>query len=129
MKKLLIVDDQKGIRMLLDEIFTKEGYETYLASNGLEAFELLEKEKIDCVLLDMRLPGMDGNEILKRIKEIYPKLAVFIMTAFDELEIKEKIKSLGVDECFTKPFNIFEVIEKVNKVLKQRSNNGNDTSE
>ena len=53
MKKILIVDDQRGIRMLLDEVFTKEGYETYLASNGLEAFELIEKEKIDCVLLDI----------------------------------------------------------------------------
>lgn len=126
MKKLLIVDDQKGIRMLLQEIFTKEGYKTYLASNGPEAFQLVENEEIDCVLLDMKLPGMDGKEILKKMKEDYPKLNVFIMTAFDEEELMEEAKSLGADECFTKPFNIFEVIEKVRRTMDESKHTHED---
>ena len=82
MKKILIVDDQKGIRLLLDEVFRNEQYETYLASNGIEALTLLKEVAIDCVLLDLRIPGMDGLEIIRRIKEINDEIPIFMMTAF-----------------------------------------------
>mgnify|MGYP003563437882 FL=1 len=62
MKQLLIVDDQQGIRLLLNEVFKREGYTTYLAANGIEALELAEKIKLDNVLLDMKIPRMNGIE-------------------------------------------------------------------
>ena len=71
MKKILIVDDQQGIRLLLNEIFKNEGYETFLASNGIEAVQYVDNNVIDCALLDMKIPGMNGLEILKHIKSLF----------------------------------------------------------
>lgn len=118
MKKILIVDDQKGIRLLLDEVFRSEKYETYLASNGIEALTLLnEVDQIDCVLLDYRIPGMDGLEIIRRIKEVNEQIPIFMMTAFGEQETIETANDLGVEKYFIKPFNIVDVIQEVNSVV------------
>lgn len=118
MKRLLIVDDQQGIRLLLNEVLKKEGYATYLAANGIEALSFAEEHKMDCVLLDMKIPGMNGVEILKRLKEKWPGLPVFMMTAYGELDIVQEALNLGAIRYFTKPFDIFEVRDEVNKILK-----------
>ncbi|MFJ7185525.1 response regulator [Lysinibacillus xylanilyticus] len=116
MKRLLIVDDQPGIRLLLNEVLKKEGHVTYLAANGIEALKYAEEE-MDCVLLDMKIPGMDGIEILRRLKEKWPQLPVFMMTAYGELEVVQEALDLGAIRYFTKPFDIFEVRDEVNKAL------------
>lgn len=117
MKGILIVDDQQGIRLLLNEVFKKEGYITYLAANGLDALNIAENEKIDCVLLDMKIPGMDGIEILKRLKESYTDLPVVMMTAYGESDIMEEALKLGAVRYFTKPFKIFEVRDEVKQII------------
>lgn len=121
MRKILIVDDQKGIRLLLEEIFTKEGLQTYSASNGMEALELLQKSKMDCVLLDMKLPGLDGREILKKMKALYPEMPVFIMTASEEAELLKQENGFGADYYFTKPFNIFELKNAVIEFIERKN--------
>ena len=103
--------------MLLNEVFKKEGYRTHLAGNGLDALNIAETEKIDCVLLDMKIPGMDGLEILKSLKEMGINLPVVMMTAYGEQDIMDKALELGAVQYFTKPFNIFEVRDEVNKIL------------
>ncbi|MBD8519478.1 response regulator [Lysinibacillus fusiformis] len=118
MKRLLIVDDQQGIRLLLNEVLKKEGYVTYLAASGLEALKYADEQDMDCVLLDMKIPGMDGIEILRRLKEKFPKLPVFMMTAYGELDVVQEALNLGAIRYFTKPFDIFEVRDEVNKVLQ-----------
>ncbi|ACA38593.1 response regulator [Lysinibacillus sp. fkY74-1] len=118
MKRLLIVDDQQGIRLLLNEVLKKEGYVTYLAANGLEALKYADEQDMDCVLLDMKIPGMDGIEILRRLKEKFPKLPVFMMTAYGELDVVQEALNLGAIRYFTKPFDIFEVRDEVNKALQ-----------
>ncbi|KPN97773.1 response regulator [Lysinibacillus sp. ZYM-1] len=118
MKRLLIVDDQQGIRLLLNEVLKKEGYVTYLAANGLEALKYADEQEMDCVLLDMKIPGMDGIEILRRLKEKFPKLPVFMMTAYGELDVVQEALNLGAIRYFTKPFDIFEVRDEVNKALQ-----------
>ncbi|MDF2938346.1 MAG: CheY-like receiver protein, partial [Paenibacillaceae bacterium] len=80
-KKILIVDDQNGIRILLMEVFNVEGYQTFQASNGKLALEIVRKESPDLVLLDMKIPGMDGLDILKHIKQIDSSIKVIMMTA------------------------------------------------
>ena len=117
-KRLLIVDDQQGIRLLLNEVLKKEGYITYLAANGSEALKYADEQEMDCVLLDMKIPGMDGIEILRRLKKKFPKLPVFMMTAYGELDVVQEALELGAIRYFTKPFDIFEVRDEVNKALQ-----------
>lgn len=116
-KKVLIVDDQNGIRILLMEVFNSEGYTTMQAPNGKVALEIVRNETPDLVLLDMKIPGMDGLEILKHIKEINPEIKVIMMTAYGELDMIKQATDLGALMHFTKPFDIDEMRLAVNNHL------------
>jgi len=120
-QKVLIVDDQNGIRLLLMEVFNSEGYHTTQASNGKVALEIVRSERPDLVLLDMKIPGMDGLEILKHIKAIDPTITVIMMTAYGELDMINQATELGAVKHFTKPFDIDELRIEVNYQLKTRS--------
>lgn len=111
--KILIVDDQFGIRILLNEVFQKEGYDTYQAANGVQALSIVKENRPDLVLLDMKIPGMDGIEILKRLKAIDETIQVIIMTAYGELDMIQKAKDLGALTHFAKPFDIDEIVTAV----------------
>lgn len=117
MKKVLIVDDQPGIRMLLEEVFSKEGFETLSAGTGDEALVLFRNKRPDIVLLDMKIPGMDGIEILKRMKRDCEKVQVVMMTAYGELDLIEEAKTWGAVRHFTKPFDVFELRDTVKNLL------------
>ncbi|EHQ59962.1 MULTISPECIES: response regulator [Paenibacillus] len=118
-KKVLIVDDQNGIRVLLMEVFSSEGYSTYQASNGKIALNIVREESPDIVLLDMKIPGMDGLEILKQIKKMEPQMKVIMMTAYGELDMIKEATDLGAIMHFTKPFDIDEMRVAVNMTLQQ----------
>lgn len=115
--KVLIVDDQYGIRVLLNEVLEKEGYEVYQAPNGPIALEIVKNQKPDLVLLDMKIPGMDGLEILRHIRFVEPKLKVIMMTAYGELDLIKEAMALGALTHFTKPFDIDELRKTVNDEL------------
>jgi two-component system response regulator (stage 0 sporulation protein F) len=121
-KKLLIVDDQNGIRILLMEVFSSEGYETYQAANGKLALEIVRSVSPDLVLLDMKIPGMDGLDILKHIKQIDPSIKVIMMTAYGELDMIKEATDLGAVMHFTKPFDIDELKTAVNNQLRGTNN-------
>jgi len=121
-EKVLIVDDQFGIRILLNEVFQKEGYQTFQAANGAQALDIVQKHAPDIVLLDMKIPGMDGIEILKRMKVIDPDIRVIIMTAYGELDMIKEAKALGAIMHFAKPFDIDDIRAAVRKHLPQRTN-------
>ncbi|GIM45755.1 sporulation initiation phosphotransferase F [Collibacillus ludicampi] len=108
-KKVLIVDDQYGIRVLLQEVLSKEGYTIFQAPSGQVALEIIANEKPDLVLLDMKIPGMDGLEILRRIRKIEPDTKVIMMTAYGELDLIKEATALGAITHFTKPFDIDEL--------------------
>ena len=120
-QKVLIVDDQTGIRVLLVEVFNSEGYETYQASSGKLALKIVREVKPDLVLLDMKMPGMDGLEILKHIKSIDPDIKVIMMTAYGELDMIKEATELGALMHFTKPFDIDELRIAVNRQLRKDS--------
>jgi two-component system response regulator (stage 0 sporulation protein F) len=121
-EKILIVDDQFGIRILLNEVFQKEGYQTFQAANGIQALEIVTKHDPDLVLLDMKIPGMDGIEILKRMKVIEPDIRVIIMTAYGELDMIQEAKDLGAITHFAKPFDIDDIRAAVKKHIPQKTN-------
>ncbi|AVV55633.1 response regulator receiver protein [Paenibacillus vortex V453] len=121
--KVLIVDDQNGIRILLVEVFSSEGYETFQAANGKAALEIVKLHTPDLVLLDMKIPGMDGLEILKHIKQMNPDIKVIMMTAYGELDMIKEATDLGALMHFTKPFDIDEMRQAVNMQLKGTANN------
>ncbi|MFD0960683.1 response regulator [Paenibacillus chungangensis] len=123
-KKVLIVDDQNGIRILLLEVFSSEGYNTYQASNGKLALEIVKRESPDLVLLDMKIPGMDGLEILKHVKAIDSSIKVIMMTAYGELDMIKEATDLGALMHFTKPFDIDELRMEVNRQLKSGGSSG-----
>lgn len=113
MKSVLIVDDQMGIRLLLGEVFEQAGFSTNAAATGKEALQQLNEQQPDCILLDMKMPGMDGVEVLKEIRRQLPEVPVMMMTAYSEMELIEEAKELGIKRFFTKPFDIFEVRDTV----------------
>jgi two-component system response regulator (stage 0 sporulation protein F) len=116
-KKVLIVDDQYGIRVLLHEVLAKEGYTIFQAPNGAIALQIVRDAKPDLVLLDMKIPGMDGLEILRHIREIEPDTKVIMMTAYGELDLIKEATVLGALTHFTKPFDIDELRAAVKQHL------------
>lgn len=120
-KRLLIVDDQVGIRILLLEVFATEGYDTFQAANGRTALEIVRTQRPDLVLLDMKIPGMDGLEILKQIKEYDRSIKVIMMTAYGELDMIKEATDLGALMHFTKPFDIDEMRLAVNLQIGEGS--------
>ncbi|KAB1352522.1 sporulation initiation phosphotransferase Spo0F [Bacillus thuringiensis] len=115
--KILIVDDQYGIRVLLHEVFQKKGYQTFQAANGFQALDIVKKDNPDLVVLDMKIPGMDGIEILKHVKEIDESIKVILMTAYGELDMIQEAKDLGALMHFAKPFDIDEIRQAVRNEL------------
>lgn len=120
-KKVLIVDDQNGIRILLMEVFSNEGYDVYQAPNGKIALEIVKKQSPDLMLLDMKIPGMDGLDILKHAKKIDPDVKVIMMTAYGELDLIKEATDYGALMHFMKPFDIDELRDAVNKQLRTGS--------
>lgn len=117
-KSMLVVDDQLGVRRLLAEAFKDQGITVILAANGYEALEKLKEHLPDLVLLDMKMPGMSGLEVLREIKRLYPRQAVVMMTAYGELEIVREALRLGVKEYIAKPFDINELRLLVHRIIE-----------
>jgi two-component system response regulator (stage 0 sporulation protein F) len=103
-------------------VFQKEGYQTFQAANGIQALEIVTTHDPDLVLLDMKIPGMDGIEILKRMKVIEPDIRVIIMTAYGELDMIQEAKDLGAITHFAKPFDIDDIRAAVRKHIPQKMN-------
>ncbi|MBP2632766.1 MAG: response regulator receiver protein [Firmicutes bacterium] len=121
--KVLIVDDQPGIRRLLLEVFTDEGYEVNVATNGNEALEQAKEVKPAVILMDMKMPGMDGIDALKELKELGLAERVIMMTAYGELELVTKAKELGAFAYVTKPFDIIKLCEMVSNYITGNKEN------
>ena len=114
---LLVVDDQNGVRRLLYEIFNDEGYLVRMATGGHEALKLVSQEMPDIVLLDIKMPGMNGLETLSELRKINPDLLVLMMTAYGDLEVVGQAKRLGVKLYIVKPFDLDEVRHLVKGLL------------
>ena len=103
----MVVDDQPGIRRLLTEILTEHGYKVATAANGYEGLQKAKELKPALVLMDMKMPGMDGIETLREMKsQGQGGDKVIMMTAYGELDMVEEAKSIGAHAYIVKPFDI-----------------------
>lgn len=106
---ILVVDDQVGVRRLLFEALTDEGYNVQMAAGGAEALAILSRATPSLILLDIKMPGMTGFETLQEIRRLYGDLPVAMMTAYGEVEILNQTKELGVTQYVNKPFDLDDV--------------------
>jgi two-component system response regulator (stage 0 sporulation protein F) len=108
MYTLLVVEDQKGLRLLLQEVFHQDGLSVVMAATGIEALEQLRLVRPDLMLLDLKLPGLNGCTVLKEARRMYPLLPVIIMTAgYNEEHDSDLHRCPGVVEVLSKPFDLF----------------------
>ncbi|MBS5854708.1 MAG: response regulator transcription factor [Clostridium sp.] len=122
MKKILLVEDNKEIHELIKNVLEKERYIVINAYSGTEALIILEKEKIDLILLDLMLPGINGEEIIKKIKNI----PIIVISA--KVSKEDKINSLliGANDYITKPFDTDELLARVKVQLRINNTSKNN---
>ena len=118
MKKILIVEDDISIHNLIKEILLSEHYKILDAYSGSEAIMILEKENVDLILLDLMLPSVNGEEIIKKFSQI----PIIVISA--KISVDDKIKNLlnGADDYITKPFNNEELLARVKARLRNKDN-------
>ena len=115
MKKILVVDDEVHTRLLYKELFSREDYQVVTASNGLEALRRIRDENPDLVILDIRMPGIDGLEVLEKSKEFNDSLPFIICTAARNLNEDPNITTHNVKALLTKPVDIGTLKAKVDE--------------
>ncbi|MCK4979324.1 MAG: response regulator [Candidatus Delongbacteria bacterium] len=108
--KILLVDDEENMLDMLKNFFLINNYVCKTAINGLEALEVLKKDHIDIVITDMKMPEMDGMELLKIIRQKYEKISAVIMTGFAEEYTNTEALNLGAEGYITKPFRNKELL-------------------
>ena len=124
--KILVVDDEEGARELFNTILTDEGYEVSLAASGDEALNQFKNQPFNLVITDIKMPVMDGLQLLQEIRKIGSKTDVIMVTAYGEVESYLKAMSLGAAEYINKPIRIKELKRIVHKVLtEQKTRSGN----
>lgn len=126
MKKILIVDDEINIGLLLSKFLTRNGFSVSTATTGNSAFELLGQEEYDLVLCDYRLEDTDGREVLVKIKEKHPQTGVIIITGYSDIKLAVELIKLGAYDYITKPLYPDEILNTINKAIdtQQALNDG-----
>lgn len=114
--KILIVDDEMNVRQLLSKVLSKEGYQTFTASDGPEAYELINNTNIDIVISDIKMPGMTGIELLHKVKELEADIGFILITAFATTETAIEALKSGAQDYVTKPFDFTEILTSVKKI-------------
>ena len=118
--RILVVDDEHLIRWSLEQSLMKQGYDVATAASGEDAIKQVHDEAPELVLLDIQLPGIDGLEVLQKIKEIDSEIIVVMVTALGVLETAIKAMRLGAHDYINKPFNLDELSIIVKKALETR---------
>lgn len=115
---ILVIDDQPGIRRLLAEVLQEDGYDVAVAANGQEALQKVKEITPSLILMDMKMPGMDGLETFRELKKIGKAERVVMMTAYGELELVKEALSLGAYKYITKPFDINVIKTTIKEAIR-----------
>ena len=120
MTKILIVEDEEALSDPLAFLLGREGFQTVVVDNGLDALPTFEREGADLVLLDVMLPGMPGSEVCRKLREV-SSVPIIMLTAKDSELDKVFGLELGADDYVTKPYSARELIARIRAVLRRRS--------
>ena len=115
--RILIVDDDRPTVMIISSVLKKHGYDVFTAFNGISGLRKAQEEKPHLIILDIVMPGIDGIETLRRIKEKFPDLYVVIISAYGTIETSVKAIKYGAFDFIEKPLEMSYLLEKVNSIL------------
>ncbi|MGP8080226.1 MAG: HD domain-containing phosphohydrolase [Dehalococcoidales bacterium] len=118
--QILIVDDEAAIRRLLHQKLLKEGYQCEEAGSSDEALDKMKTYPVDLIMLDMKMPGKSGMELLPELKASYPDTALIMATAVAEADLAIQCMKLGADDYITKPFNLDDITSNIEKTLDKK---------
>ena len=118
--KLMLVDDEERFLSTTQKVLEKKGYRVLTAASGAEALEKLKKNLIHVVILDVKMPGMDGNDVLKEIKRQFPMVEVIMLTGHATVESAVDGLKSGATDYLTKPADIEELILKAEEAFEKR---------
>lgn len=118
MKRVLIVDDEDDFRNIVKDILTDEGFKTAEASDGLDAIRIFGNNSFDAVLLDLRMPGMDGIQTLRELKKIDSRIPVIMLTAFGDIPTAVQAVKQGAYDFITKPPEFDKLITIIRRVIE-----------
>ena len=116
--RILIIDDEMSIRFSLKTYLSKQGYQVYDAETGEKGLELFKKHNPQVAIVDIKLPGVDGIEVLRRIKKVNPNCIVIMITYLSEVRLAVKSMKIGAYDYYTKPFSLKEISESVSNAYK-----------
>ena len=117
---ILVVDDERGVRQSFNMVL-KDDYNVLLAETGENALDILSKTTVDMILLDIRLPDIDGIELLQKLKEMDPNTEIIMVTAIKEIQTAVKAIKLGAYEYVIKPFSVDDVMTLIGRALEKRN--------
>ena len=118
-RSILVVDDEEALRTVLSSELSSEGYLVDTASDGDEAITILQGKSFDLVLLDIKMPRVDGFEVLKFIKKTNPVMKVIMLTAFADLKNAIESKKLGAEDFISKPYDLVDLLTTIERVLSE----------
>lgn len=117
MAKILVIDDEPGIRDLLDTLLRRKGYDVVLAESGQKGLELFRREHPDVIVLDLKMPGMDGLTVLQQVRSLDPRKPVIILTGAGTAEAEQQVRALGVTEYVEKEFSLHLLGDSLKRLL------------
>ena len=119
MAKILVVDDERGMRDFLSIMLKREGYDVVAAENGVDALRVVQAEIFDLVISDVKMAGVGGIDVLKTVKDISPETVVIMITAYATAETAVEAMKLGAYDYITKPFKVDEIKLVIQKALEK----------
>jgi DNA-binding response OmpR family regulator len=117
---ILVIDDEEEIRSTLSEILSDEGYMVETAKNGKDAVKTSKKTPFDLALVDIKLPDMEGTDLLNKLRDAQPKMATIILTGKPSLENAIESVNNGADAYVLKPFDVPTLLETIKKTLAEK---------
>jgi len=117
MAKILVIDDEQGIRNLLDTLLRRKGYDVVLAESGSKGLELFRRERPDVIVLDLIMPEMTGLAVLRQIRSLDSKKPVIVLTGAGTAEAEQQVRALGVTEYVEKEFSLHRLGDVLNRLL------------